>query len=154
MPRLCALAVLLGVAGGAVASGCGDDGGDVRPESAASTEIRRAVNLANSAFAKGEYKRSCSFYTPSMQRKIAGTFDAASCERAQASAAGELRASVSPAQFRALTTYGIESVDVNGNSALAHYGPLPAVLEDLLKPRAALRMKRIDGRWLIASLPS
>jgi hypothetical protein len=158
--RTCA--VVIGVALGAVGSGCGDSAKTQSPhqasaqsDRAASAEIRRVVDEANSTFAKGDYKRSCSFYTPTMQREIARMLGAATCERAQMSAAHQLRQLVSAAQFRALTTYGIESVAVHGNSASARYGRLPRVLADVpgLKTRALLRMKRIHRRWLIASLP-
>lgn len=172
MPRLSRCVALLGLAaGGVIAGGCGDsadtptpapaaaqttDPSASNPSASASAQIRRVVDRSNSTFAAGQYKRTCSYYTTSMQRKTAGLVGAATCEQGWASSAGQLRASLSAAQFRAMTTYGIESVEVDGNSARAHYGPLPAVLAGIpgMKSRATLRMKRIDGHWLIASLPS
>lgn len=172
MPRLCTAVALLGLAAGSViAGGCGDSADTPtpapaavqttaapasNPRASAAAQIRRVVDRSNSTFAAGQYKRTCSYYTTSMQRKTADLVGAATCEQGWARTAEQLRTSVSAAQFRAMTTYGIESVDVNGNSARAHYGPLPAVLAGIpgMKSRATLRMKRIDGHWLIASLPS
>ena len=172
MPRLCTCVALLGLAaGGVIAGGCGDsadtpppapaaaqttDASASNPSASASAQIRRVVDRSSSTFAAGQYKRTCSYYTTSMQRKTADMVGAATCEQGWATTAQHLRASVSAAQFRAMTTYGIASVEVDGNSARAHYGPLPAVLAGIpgMKSRATLRMKRIDGHWLIASLPS
>lgn len=174
MPRLCTCVALLGLAtGGVIAGGCGDRADTStytptpaaaqttaapapKPSASASAQIRRVVDRANSTFAAGQYKRTCSYYTTSMQRKTADQVGAATCEQGWATTAQQLRASVSAAQFRAMTTYGIKSVDVDGKTARAHYGPLPAVLANIpgMKSRATLRMKRIDGHWLIASLPS
>lgn len=172
MPRLRVCVALLGLAaGGVIAGGCGDsadtpmpapaaaqttDAPAANPSASASAQIRRVVARSSSTFAAGQYKRTCSYYTTSLQRKTAGLVGAATCERGWARTAEQLRTSVSAAQFRAMTTYGIESVEVAGNTARAHYGPLPAVLADIpgMTSRATLRMKRVDGRWLIAGLPS
>jgi hypothetical protein len=172
MRRLSTCVALLGLATGSViAGGCGDSADTPtpapaaaqttaapasNPSASASAQIRRVVDRSNSAFAAGQYKRACSYYTTSMQRKTADLAGAATCEQGWATTAQRLRASLSAAQFRAMTTYGIESVDIDGNSARAQYGPLPAVLAGVpgMKSRATLRMKRIGGHWLIASLPS
>ena len=172
MPRLSTCVALLGLAaGGVIVGGCGDSADAPtpapapapvtaapasKPSASASAQIRRVVDRANSTFAAGQYKRTCSYYTTSMQRKTADQVGAATCEQGWATTAQQLRASVSAAQFRAMTTYGIKSVEVDGNTARARYGPLPAVLANIpgMKSRATLRMKRIDGHWLIASLPS
>jgi hypothetical protein len=171
MPRLRISVALLGLAaGGVIAGGCGDSADTPTPAPAAaqttapaskssasaSAQIRRVVDRSNSTFAAGQYKRTCNYYTTSMQRETADLVGAATCEQGWASTAQQLRASVSAAQFRAMTTYGIESVEVDGNTARAHYGPLPAVLANIpgMKSRATMRMKRIDGHWLIASPPS
>ncbi|MCA1682603.1 MAG: hypothetical protein LC685_01160 [Actinobacteria bacterium] len=155
LSRTCS--ALLCLAAGVLGSGCGKGGGggEKPVPSTPAAQIRQAVDQANSTFAGGEYKRSCTFYTAAMQRKIVRMLDAPDCETAQERAAKLLRQGVSARQFRTLTTYGIVSADVHGATAIAHYGALPQVLHGIpgLKTRARLRMKRVRGRWLIASLP-
>jgi hypothetical protein len=161
--RLRTSVALLGVA---LASGCGGGGGKpgaaspaqpAQSATAAAAEIRQVVDRANSTFAKGEYKRTCSYYTAPMQRLMTSTIGAANCAAAQKRAAARLRASVSRAQFDAIARYGIATVavDRHGRFAAAHYGELPALLAGVpgLTSRATLRMQRIRGHWLIASLP-
>jgi hypothetical protein len=154
--------VLLCLTAGAFASGCGGGGGGGgggdAPSPAAGTpeaQIRQTVDQANSTFADGEYKRSCTFYTTAMQREIVQMLDAPNCEVAQRRAAKLLRTGVSARQFRTLTSYGIASADVHADTAVARYGALPRVLAGVpgLKTRARLRMRRVGGHWLIASLP-
>ena len=161
--RLRPCVALLGVA---LASGCGGGDGSgatsglalpAQSARAAAAEIRQVVDGANSSFAEGEYRRTCSYYTAPMQRLLTSTIGGADCPASQKRAADQLRDSVSRAQFDAITSYGIASADVDkhGRFAVAHYGELPRLLAEVpgLTSRASLRMQRIGGRWLIASLP-
>jgi hypothetical protein len=158
--RLRTCAAVFGVA---FASGCGGSDGPARPalpaqsRAAAAAEIRQVVDRANSTFATGRYKRTCSYYTAPMQRLLTSTIGGATCAAAEKRAAAQLRQSVSRAQLDAIARYGVATVDVDkhGLFALAHYGELPRRLAGVpgLTPRASLRMQRIRGHWLIASLP-
>lgn len=159
--RLRTCAALLGVA---LASGCGGGSdakrGPAQPaqsDAAAGAEIRQVVDDANSSFAEGEYERTCSYYTAPMQRLMTSTIGGSNCAAAQKLAADQLRGTVSKAQFDAITAYGIATVDLDkrGRFAVAHYGALPKLLAHVqgLTSHASLRMQRIAGHWLIASLP-
>lgn len=146
------VAAMVAAVVGIAAVGCAG-GGDA--DASATADIKAAVDGANRTFADGDYERTCSYYTPAMRRQITTLAGARTCADAQRRTARTLRAVITPAQFDAITRYGISTVAVNGDAAMARYGPLPELLEDVpgLQGRLALRMARRDGAWLIASLP-
>lgn len=158
MRSLSPAALALGIAIAGLAGGCG--GGDEtvvgppQPEGAAA-EIRRVVGLANTTFAEGDYTRTCSLYSAAAKLEVARSANTDSCEEAQQLAAKQVRATTSDIQFDALTAYVPEDVVVDGDSAVASYGPLPGVLGDVpgLNGGRTLEMERIAGEWRIAGLP-
>ncbi len=151
-------ALALGIALAGLAGGCGGDDTVVSappPQGAATAEIRRVVALANTTFGEGDYARTCSLYTAAAKLEVARSADTESCEQAQELAARRARATTSETQFAALTAYVPEDVVVDGDSAVASYGPLPSVLEDVpgLNGGRSLDVERIAGEWRIAGLP-
>lgn len=149
----------LGLAIAGLSGGCGGDDETVvsapPPQGAATAEIRRVVALANTSFAEGDYARTCRVYTAAAKLEVARSSNTDSCEAAQRLAARRVRATTSATQFDALTAYVPEDVVVDGDSAVASYGPLPSVLEDVpgLNGGRSLDLERIAGEWRIAGLP-
>ena len=134
-------------------AGCGGDGDSSGSDKDA---IFRSVNAANEAFAQGDYSRACSHYVLAIRRQLAAGAQVKTCPEAWAAIDATLRRSLTPSEFDALTSYGLESAEVEGDTATGAYGEPPASINGRLGIRsgATIQLRKVDGRWLIASLPA
>ena len=66
-----------------------------------------------------------------------------------------MRQLLAPAEFDALINYGLESAEIEGDTATGTYGEPPKEIED--QPNvgrgAQVKLRRAGDRWLITSLP-
>jgi hypothetical protein len=138
-------------------AGCGEnqDGGDPATTSEEAA-VLRAIDGASETFARGEYDRTCAHYTKSAQREIAVLVRARTCSQAWAAIDRAMRQSMTPAQFDAVTSYAAESVELDGDSATATYGEPPESAPPGLGTveGTTVHLRKRNGRWLIASMPS
>lgn len=137
-------------------AGCGESQ-DGKDDAALSEEaaVIRAVDEANQTFAQGQYDRTCSHYTESVQRDLVNLIDAPSCPQAWAMIDKTMRQSLTPAQFDSVTSYGAESAEIDGDTATATYGEPPESLPSVLgvAKGTTVQLRKQGGRWLIARLP-
>jgi hypothetical protein len=152
-----AAALLLVVA---LAGGCGDDAdtstSEARGSAAQEDAIRAVVDEANSSFAEGDYARTCRQYTRRAQRAVIASTSAETCTQAWQRVASVMRESMTDAQFKATTEYGVETVRIQGDSATAVYGDPPPEIRDLAGIEAGeqIGLRLVDGVWRIDSLPT
>ncbi|HEY8083467.1 MAG TPA: hypothetical protein VIE64_07950 [Solirubrobacterales bacterium] len=101
--------------------------------------------------------RTCSYYSPAIQRELAAQTQVQTCPEAWAVIGAALRQSLTPSEFDALTSYGIESAEVEGDTPTGTYGEPPesiAELTDVVAGETIQLRRVVDDRWLITSLPS
>jgi hypothetical protein len=132
--------------------GCGGDDETVSDDAALVIET---VDAASQSFARGEYAETCDHYSAAVQQQLLRQTGASSCPEAWEQIAAGLRETMTPAEIDALTTYGLESVDVDGDTAIGRYGEPP----DVIRGHAGvgdgfvLELRRAGDRWVIESLP-
>ncbi|MEX2108183.1 MAG: hypothetical protein WD827_04770 [Solirubrobacterales bacterium] len=133
-------------------AGCGEDRESSSTDEAA---IFRVVDAANASFAEGDYSRTCSYYSPAIRKELAAQTQVQTCPKAWAAIDAALRKSLTPSEFDALTSYGIESAEVEGDTATGTYGEPPESIAGLTGVGAGetIQLRQVDGRWLITSLP-
>jgi hypothetical protein len=134
-------------------AGCGEDRESPGSDEAA---IFQTVNEANASFSQGDFSRTCSYYSPAIRSEFAAQAQVQTCPEAWAAVDAPLRRSLSPSEFDALTSYGLESAEVEGSTATGTYGEPPASIEGTpgIVAGATIQLRKVDGRWLITSLPS
>jgi hypothetical protein len=147
------LAVAVGVAVLSLAAASCGDGGDAAVGDEAA--IIETVDQANQTFAHGEYAKTCSYYSTKAQRELMRQTRAASCPKAWEAIASSLRQAFSAEELDALTSYGVESARVDGDSAVARFGKPPKALAGKVEVAAGatIRLRKIADRWVIDSLP-
>lgn len=133
-------------------AGCGEDRDSSGSDQAA---IFQSVSAANETFAQGDYSRACSYYAAAIRRQLAAGAQVKTCPEAWAAIDAALRRSLTPSEFDALTRYGLESVEIDGDTATGTYGEPPASIDGHLgiSAGATIQLRKVNGRWLIASLP-
>jgi hypothetical protein len=135
-----------------IAAGCGDDRESPSSDEAA---IFRVVDAASASFAEGDYSRTCSYYSPAIRSELAAQAQVRTCPEAWAAIHIALRQSLTPSELDALTSFGIESAEVDGDTATGTYGEPPKAIAGLTAVSAGdtIQLRRVEGRWLINSLP-
>lgn len=119
-------------------------------------ELVAVVDAANTSFAEGDYRRTCSYYTARVRRQIVRDTNARSCADAWRITAASLAGTLTRAQQDALTSYGIDpaSASISGTTAEARFEPVPEALRRVLDaPPAPLRFRRVGRDWKIDSVP-
>lgn len=143
---------------GVLAGGCGNDSDEPggRGNTAQEQAVRALVDEANSSFADGDYARTCRQYTERAQRYVMATTAATTCEQAWERTAALMAKTMTPAQIRATTEYGVEAVRIDGETAIATYGEPPPAIRDLPPSQegTTIRVVRVDGTWQIDSFPT
>jgi hypothetical protein len=133
-------------------AGCGDDSDGELP-SDDEDAVLRVIEKSNDSFAEGDYSRTCSYYSAEIQRELAAR--AGTCPQAWAGLHRALRRSLSPPELEALTDYDAESAEIDGDRATAKYGEPPEEVRHLFDAALVpVELHKIDGRWVITTLPA
>jgi len=138
----------------AFGAGCGGEDEPPKPtrEEAA---VLAAVKAATQSLEKGDYAKTCTYYTEQIVVQLIKDTNAKNCKGAWKIVGDTLRVTQKPEIRRAIADYGPESAEVKGNAATAKFGKPPEILKKLV-PKAegqTMRLQKIKGRWIIATLP-
>jgi len=117
--------------------------------------VARTIDRANATLVRGEYRKTCSYYTKSASRKVRTTVEADTCEEAFRRVAQMLRSTLSAEQLEAASTYGVARIRIDDGHAFARFGTVPRSLRGVpgFEANRRVELAKVRGGWKISSLP-